>query len=182
MPNKDLKYLKGHFIIAMPGLPDSNFAQSVICVCDHNNTGALGFVINKIHPLLTGRELFDNLNIDCNDNIDKIKIYLGGPVQQNRIFVLHGPPFHWHGCMQITSKLGLTNTKNILKALAKGKGPELFMIILGCAGWEPLQLDNEIRDNVWISCPISEQILFNVKTDMRWEETMIELGTNQMEL
>jgi len=171
-------YLKGHFLLAMPGLPDPNFAQTVTCMCEHNASGALGFIVNRIHPLLTGRELFDDLKIKCDSDVDKINIYLGGPVQPGGVFVLHGPPFHWQGCMNVTSWCGLSNTKDILEAIAEKEGPESFLILLGCAGWGPLQLDNEISDNAWLTCPISEQILFNTAIDVKWEQTMIMIGAH----
>ncbi|MCG8635265.1 MAG: YqgE/AlgH family protein, partial [Desulfobacterales bacterium] len=72
--------MKGKFLLAMPGLPDPNFAQTVTCMCEHNENGALGFIVNKVHPLLTGRELFEDLKITCDDSVDKLDVYLGGPV------------------------------------------------------------------------------------------------------
>ena len=165
--------LKGHFLMAIPGLPDPNFAQTVICMCEHNELGALGFVVNKIHPLLTSRELFDDLKIDYTGDVDKIAIYLGGPVQPSGVFVLHSPPFHWQGCLQVTDALGLSNTRDIIEAIGRGEGPDHFMIILGCAGWGPLQLDSEIEDNAWLVAPVLEKIIYKIPTDMRWEEAMI---------
>lgn len=171
-------FLKGHFLMAIPGLPDPNFAQTVICMCEHNELGALGLIINKIHPLLTSRELFDDLKIDYDDTIANIDIYLGGPVQPSGVFVLHSPPFHWQGCMEISSKLGLSNTRDIIEAIATGKGPEFFMIFLGCSGWGPLQLDHEIHDNAWLVSPIVEDIIFNTQTDLRWEQAMMLMGND----
>ena len=170
------QFLKGYFLMAIPGLPDPNFAQTVTCLCEHNESGALGFIINRIHPLLTGRELFEDLNIPCNDLVDSFKIHLGGPVQPSGVFVLHGPPLTWQGCMKVTPWLGLSNTKDILEALARGEGPESFLILLGCAGWGPSQLDHEIKDNAWLTCAITENILFSTETEMRWEKTMMQIG------
>ncbi|MBF0201619.1 MAG: YqgE/AlgH family protein [Desulfamplus sp.] len=168
--------LKGHFLTAMPGLPDPNFSQTVICLCEHNDMGALGFVINKIHPLLTSRELFDDLKIGYTEDIDLIEIHLGGPVQPSGVFVLHSPPFHWQGCLQVTPGLGLSNTRDIIEAIGQGQGPEEFSIILGCAGWGPLQLDSEIEDNAWLVCPVVEEIIYRTPVDMRWEEAMMLMG------
>ena len=169
-------YLKGHFLMAIPGLPDPNFAQSVICMCEHNESGALGFIINKIHPLLTARELFDDLNIQYPNHINHMDIHLGGPVQPSGVFILHGPPFNWQGCMKITDNLGLSNTRDIIEAIAMEEGPESFLVMLGCAGWGPFQLEQEINDNAWLSCPISEKILFKTEADMRWEQAMMLMG------
>ncbi len=168
--------MKGKFILAVPGLPDPNFAQTVTCICEHNETGALGFIVNKLHPLLTGRELFEDLKIECSENVDKLNIHLGGPVQPNGVFVLHGAPFHWNDCLRVTPNLGLSNSRDILKAVAKGEGPELFMIILGCAGWGPMQLDSELKENAWLTCDISEDIVFSDDVGMKWERAMMLIG------
>jgi len=172
------EFLKGHFIMAIPGLPDPNFAQTVICMCEHNELGALGFIINKVHPLLTGPELFEDLKIDYNDRIAGIEIHFGGPVQPSGVFVLHSPPFNWHGCMQVTPQLGLSNTRDIIEAIASGKGPEHFIILLGCAGWGPLQFDNELNDNAWLVCPVVEDIIFNTPTDLIWEQAMMLMDSD----
>jgi len=177
MSDEISQFLKGHFLMAIPGLPDPNFAQTVICMCEHNELGALGLIVNKIHPLLTGRELFDDLKINYDDSIANIEVHLGGPVQPSGVFVLHGPPFHWQGCMQITPRLGLSNTRDIIEAIARGEGPQLFMILLGCSGWGPLQLENEIHDSAWLVCPIVEDIIFNTQTDLRWEQAMMLMGS-----
>ncbi|SLM32971.1 conserved hypothetical protein [Desulfamplus magnetovallimortis] len=171
-------FLKGHFLIAIPGLPDPNFAQTVICMCEHNELGALGFIINKIHPLLTSRELFDDLKIEYTGNIDSIRIHLGGPVQSSGVFVLHGAPFHWQGCLQVTPKLGLSNTRDIIEAIGQGHGPEEFLIVLGCAGWGPLQVEHEIEDNAWLVSPVVENIVYHTPPDMMWEQSMMLIGEN----
>ncbi len=178
MPYEDFECLKGHFLIAIPGLPDPNFAETVTCMCEHNESGALGFIINRIHPLLTGKELFDDLEIKSEEYVNTIPVHLGGPVQPGSVFVLHGEPFNWYGCMNITPSLALSNTRDILEAIAMGKGPESFLILLGCAGWGALQLDNEIMDNAWLTCPISEEIIFKTDIDMRWEQAMMHMGVN----
>ena len=176
MSDNIINCVKGKFILAVPGLPDPNFAQTVTCICEHNETGALGIIINKLHPLLTGPELFDDIGISYNKGIDKIKIHLGGPVQPNGVFVLHGPPFDWEDCLMITPGLGLSNSKDILEAVGKQKGPKSFIIILGCAGWGPFQLDHELSENAWLSCDISEKIVFADETGMKWEEAMMLIG------
>jgi putative transcriptional regulator len=165
--------MKGRFLLAIPGLPDPNFAQTVTCLCEHNESGALGFIVNKIHPLLTGRELFDDLDIKCDPGIDSLEIYLGGPVQPSGVFVLHGPPFDWNETLQITDWLALSNSRDILEAIAMKKGPENFMILLGCAGWGPMQLDNELEDSAWLTCPISSEIIFSTNAELKYDKAMM---------
>ncbi|MFO7753020.1 MAG: YqgE/AlgH family protein [Desulfobacteraceae bacterium] len=168
--------MKGHFILAMPGLPDPNFAETVTCICEHNETGALGFIVNKLHPLLTGRELFEDLGIECDSSVDRLNVYLGGPVQPSGVFVLHGPPFDWSECLRITDGLGLSNSRDILDAVARNEGPESFLVLLGCAGWGPMQLDSELKENAWLTCAISEEIVFHDDVDLKWEKAMMMVG------
>ncbi len=171
--------LKGHFLLAMPGLPDPNFAQTVTCMCEHNDSGALGFIINKIHPLLTGRELFEDLNIEFSSSVDNLDIFMGGPVQPSGVFVIHEDPFTWDESIMITSWLALSNSRDILEAIAQGKGPDQFLILLGCAGWGPYQLDNELRDNAWLTCPVSRDIVFSTDIETKWEKAMMLIGSDQ---
>jgi putative transcriptional regulator len=165
--------MKANFLLAIPGLPDPNFAQTVTCMCEHNESGALGFIINKIHPLLTGRELFEDLSIECNKSVDSMEVYLGGPVQPSGVFVLHGPPFNWNETLKVTDWLALSNSRDILEAIALNEGPKSSMIMLGCAGWGPLQIDNELTDSAWLTCPISEEIIFSTNTELKYEKAMM---------
>lgn len=165
--------MKGHFLLAIPGLPDPNFAQTVTCMCEHNESGALGFIVNKTHPLLTGRELFEDLNIKCDKSVDTMEIFLGGPVQPSGVFVLHGSPFNWSESLKVNDWLALSNSRDILEAIAVQKGPEFYKIILGCAGWGPMQLDNELNDAAWLTCPISHEILFTIGTELKYEKAMM---------
>ncbi len=165
--------MKGRFLLAMPGLPDPNFAQTVTCMCEHNESGALGFIINKVHPLLTGRELFEDLNIECDKSVDKLNIFLGGPVQPSGVFVIHSPPFDWKESLKVTDWLGLSNSRDILEAIAVQKGPEFFMIMLGCAGWGPMQLDNELGDSAWLNCSMTKEIIFSTDPNLKYEKAMM---------
>ena len=178
MTGDKLQNMKGRFLMAMPGLPDPNFAQTLTCMGEHNESGALGFIVNKVHPLLTGRELFDDLSIECNQSVDKLDILLGGPVQPSGVFVLHGAPFEWNESLKVTDWLALSNSRDILEAIALGKGPKAFMVMLGCAGWGPGQLESEIRDNTWLTCPFSESIVFELPSASRWKAAMKSIGVD----
>lgn len=173
MSDDTTQSMKGHFLLAIPGLPDPNFAQTVTCMCEHNESGALGFIVNKVHPLLTGRELFEDLNIKCTNSIDTMNVYMGGPVQPSGVFVLHGPPFDWNETLKVTDWLALSNSRDILEAVAVQEGPKSFMIILGCAGWGPMQLDNELNDSAWLTCPITKEIMFSTTTEQKYEQAMM---------
>ncbi len=168
--------LKGHFLIAMPSLSDPNFFQTVTCICEHTLEGALGLVINRVLPDLTCGTVFQELGLDSIPERDSFPVYLGGPVHKGQIFVLHGPPFEWEGLHPVTSSLALSNTREILESLALGKGPETFLLALGCAGWGPGQLEAEIMANAWLTCPLSENILFKTPAEKRWEQAAKSMG------
>ncbi|RLB88100.1 MAG: hypothetical protein DRH10_08130, partial [Deltaproteobacteria bacterium] len=85
--------LKGQFLIAMPGLADPNFHQTVSYICEHTPQGAMGLIINRVHPDLTMGAVFKELNLESIPERDSLHIHLGGPVHTEQIFILHGPPF-----------------------------------------------------------------------------------------
>ncbi len=176
MENQYPSILKAHFLIAMPGLLDPNFSQTVTCICEHTEEGALGIVINRAHPALSAKEIFSELNLDSGGKMGQIPIYIGGPVHFDEIFILHGPPFGWHGCLQITSTLALSNTKDILTSISQGKGPDKVIIALGCAGWGPGQLEAEISQNAWLTGPVSDDIIFEVPENERWNAAVKKMG------
>lgn len=169
-------FLKEHLLMAMPGLADPNFSRTVACICEHTSAGAVGIVVNRIHPVLSGKDIFEELKIKCTSNVNSVPIYLGGPVSMADIFVLHGPPLKWEGSLSITQSLAMSNTRDILEAIAIGKGPASFIIALGCAGWGPGQLESEIKANVWLTSPMVEKIIFNIPIESRWKEAMKKMG------
>jgi putative transcriptional regulator len=120
--------------------------------------------------------IFDELGIAATDDAEKIPVHIGGPVHLNEIFVLHGAPFSWEGSMMVTADLALSNSRDILEAIAAGRGPQAFIIALGCAGWGPGQLESEIRSNSWINGPHTETIIFEMEVDRRWEAAMQGIG------
>jgi len=176
LKNPDPGFLRGHFVIAMPGLADPNFEMTVTGICEHSSEGALGVIINRILPEIKGKDIFKELKLECNDPALTLPVYFGGPVHMNEIFILHGPPFDWVGCLKVTPFLAMSNTLDILKAIAVGKGPASFIIALGCAGWGPGQLENEILLNSWVTSPVVEKLIFSLPVDERWKGAMGAAG------
>lgn len=168
--------LKGQFLMAMPGLADPNFYQSVTCLSEHNPKGAMGIAVTRIHPEVNAKMIFDELRLPASAGAIKIPVHIGGPVHMNELFVLHGAPLVWEGSMMITEDLALSNSRDILEAIASGHGPQAFIIALGCAGWGPGQLESEIRSNTWINGPYSEEIAFRIEVERRWEAAMQMIG------
>lgn len=170
------KSLKGQFLMAMPTLADPNFYQSVICLSEHNPKGAMGIIITRLYQEINAKLILDELHIETVIDAEKIPIYFGGPVHTNEIFVLHGEPFHWESSLVVTDEMALTNSRDILEAIAIGQGPDAFIISLGCAGWGPGQLESEIRGNAWVNGPFSEEIAFRTEVAYRWEAAMRQIG------
>ena len=168
--------LKGQFLIAMPGLMDPNFNQTVTCICEHTEEGAIGIVLNRVHTSIFGEDIFKELKLEIAPGAKSIPIHMGGPVNINEIFVLHGPPFSWEGCFQVNSSVAMSNTIDILTALSKGEGPQSFIISLGCAGWGPGQLEDEIKQNVWLTSTVFQEVIFDTPVDLRWQTAVEKLG------
>jgi putative transcriptional regulator len=178
MPSIDTASLKGHFLMAMPGLSDPNFSQTVTCICEHTDQGAMGVVVNRLQEGLRAKDVFDELSIPCRPSAETIPIYIGGPVHAGELFILHGPPFTWDATLQVTASLGLSNTRDILEAIAAGRGPDSFLISLGCAGWGPGQLESEIKENAWLTQPVFEDNIFVLPADERWAAALKKMGVD----
>lgn len=164
--------LKGSFLIAMPTLKDPNFFHSVVCICEYSASGTLGLIVNQLYPSLLAQDVFKELGIDYLPERGEMPLYNGGPVNSGDVFVLHGPPFDWGGCFRITEHLAMTNTKDILEAIAVGNGPGSHLIVLGCAGWAGGQLESELKGNFWLTAPLDISIIFNIPVGQRWAEGM----------
>ena len=174
--------LKGQFLVAMPAMMDFNFSHTVTCMSEHTRDGALGIIVNRVIPSLTAGSIFKELKIACTASAAAMPIYIGGPVHENEIFILHGYPFSWEGCIMITPTIAMSNTMDLIKAIAKGEGPQNCLIALGCAGWGPGQLENEMTQNAWLTCPVDERILFECEIDGRWTAAVKSLGIDPMVL
>lgn len=162
--------------MAMPNLMDPNFNDTVTCMCEHTADGAVGIVINRVHPSLFARDIFEELGIEFAPSVSSIPVHLGGPVHLGEIFILHGPPFEWEACHRITPDLAMSNTRDILEAIARGRGPESLLIAVGCAGWGPAQLESELKANVWLTSPAVNEIIFELAIDERWEASVRKIG------
>jgi putative transcriptional regulator len=174
-----MQSLRDHFLLAMPHLDDDNFSGSLSYLCDHDEKGTLGVIVNK--PIkLTMRGLFEQLEIaadscECLEDV----VYYGGPVHKDRGFILHrGQAAEWDSSLQVTGELALTTSLDILKAIADNKGPEDFMVCLGCAGWEPDQLTNELKENSWLIVEGDSGILLDADSESRLDAAARKLGVN----
>jgi len=169
-------YLTNHFLIAMPALEDPNFFHTVTYICEHNAEGALGLVINR--PLdIRLEEVFNHMELtDATPRARQMPVHLGGPVQQDRGFVLHEPLGDWEATLKVTDRIGITSSVDILAAIAREAGPEHSLIALGYAGWGAGQLEQEMLDNAWLSGPADPEILFSTPDERRWIAAAASLG------
>ena len=172
--------LKGRFLIAMPFLADPNFHKTVTYICAHDALGALGIIINRQDTALKSGDIFSELNLRTSPDSQNIPIHIGGPVHMNELFILHGPPFHWEGCHQISESIAMSNTKDIITAIADGNGPTNFIISLGCAGWGGGQLEYELKENTWMTSDLIEDAVFSWPVDDRWGRVLRENGIDPM--
>lgn len=169
--------LRHHFLIAMPNLDDPNFAGSIVYVCEHTAEGAMGIIVNRPLSNVCLRDIFQQMNISCGISaIEEQVIFLGGPMQQERGFVFHRSCGEWHTSIKAENDICITLSRDILEAIAQGKGPQDSMVTLGYAAWTSGQLDLEMINNVWLNVPAIPRILFDIPYHQRWQSACQLMG------
>src|SRR5678815_3362449 len=165
-----------HFLIAMPGMVDPHFANTLTYICEHNEDGALGIVVNK--PIdMTLSTLFEQIEVTLRDSgLRKAPVHFGGPVQVDRGFVLHRPLGNWQSTLAISDELGLTTSKDVLEAVGRGEGPRDVFVSLGYAGWSAGQLEQELAQNAWLTVEADPELLFETPAEARLPAAMKLLG------
>ena len=173
---KTLNSLKNHFLVAMPGLSDSNFAQSVVYICGHSSDGAMGLIINQQLDI-PAKAIFDQLQLDYDNQFAGNLIFDGGPVQRDRGFILHRTcDKKWESTLSIGEDISLTASKDILGDIAVGIGPEDSMITLGYSSWGAGQLEEELKQNSWLPIPADSAIIFDTDCAHRAEAAASSIG------
>ena len=158
---KSISSLKDFFLLAMPGLNDPNFAQSVVYICEHNADGAMGLIINQQLDIPV-KAIFDQFELSYLDECGSSLIFDGGPVQRDRGFILHpSVEQQWESTVAIGEDISLTASKDILTDIALGRGPENALITLGYSSWEAGQLEQELSQNSWLTIPADSAIIFH---------------------
>ncbi len=176
---QEITSFKNQMLIAMPSLRDPNFDKGVIFMCQHNHEGALGLVIN--HPIeMRLKRLLDQMDITVDDeSIANLPVYAGGPVQQDRGFILHSSETtQWETTVKISEQVSLTTSQDILSAIACGEGPKHFLIALGYAGWNESQLETEMTENAWLSTTYDESVIFKTPISQRWDAAAKKMGVD----
>jgi len=170
--------LQNQFLVSMPQLEDANFSNTLTYICEHDEEGAMGIIINRPAGL-TLDQLLPHLDMEISGpKGGQIQVYAGGPVELERGFVLHtsGYEQNWLSSQQLTDDLWLTTSVDILAAIANGRGPSEYIITLGYAGWGAGQLDQEMASNAWLSCPATLDIIFRTEADQRIDAAASSIG------
>jgi putative transcriptional regulator len=169
--------LSNQFLIAMPRLADMNFHHTVSYICEHNEHGAIGIIINRPLDITLG-EILSQMKIQPSDTaVNDLAVHYGGPVRQQHGFVIHTKTSRqWRSSIGTSSHLNITTSQDILEAIAENQGPDEFFIALGYAGWEADQLEHELLENTWLNCDADPDILFKLPYAQRWEAAAKQLG------
>ena len=170
-------YLSRHLLIAMPTLEDPNFARGVTLICQHGEEGAMGLTINRPSDLRLG-DVMRQIGVDVvPPEVAARKVLIGGPVQMERGFVLHEAAGTWDSSLALGDDLVVTTSKDVLQAIAEGRGPGRYLVMLGYAGWIAGQLEQELRDNAWLTvAPRDHDIFFETPLEQRWDAAARLLG------
>ncbi len=173
----NINYLNNQFLIAMPALNDVNFSHTVSYLCQHNADGALAIVINRPTGM-TLANIFEQMEISTSSRaVEETPIFAGGPVQQERGFIIHNTGTTvWDSSIAISDNTSLTSSQDILEAIANDQGPEHYLVALGYAGWGAGQLEKEILDNAWLNTPYEQEILYKTPAKQRWMAAAKQLG------
>lgn len=170
--------LTHHFLIAMPTLVDPNFGGTVVYLAEHSERGALGLVINRTMEL-NMRSLFERIDLKLADpELAALPVHYGGPVQPDRGFVLHAPVGSWGHTINVQDEVGLTSSKDVLEAVARGEGPERMLVTLGYSNWGPGQLESELARNSWLTVPADTSVIFDTPIEQRSLRAYGILGIN----
>lgn len=174
--------LANQLLIASPALSDPNFARAVTLICQHDDDGAMGVVVNRPSEYTLG-EVLRQMNLTSqNPRLDDQIVLAGGPVHPERGFVLHDSAHAWESTLEVASGLYLTTSRDILEAMAAGEGPAHAVVALGCAGWGAGQLEYELGENSWLTVPADAELLFAVPLEQRWQTAGQRIGVDMTRL
>src|SRR5271169_6418740 len=183
-------YLDGQMLIAMPSMRDERFARTLIYVCAHSSEGTMGIVVNQPAANINFADLLVQLEVIQDTDLIQlprragaVQVLKGGPVEPGRGFVLHSADFFIeNSTLPIDNGICLTATLDILKAIARGQGPESAVLALGYAGWAPGQLESEIHANGWLNCDADPELVFSTRAELKYESALRKIGIDPAKL
>lgn len=172
--------LQHHFLIAMPALQDPLFKRAVVYICEYNDEGAMGIIINKPLENLQIDGVLEKLKIDPEPRDPAIRldkpVFIGGPLAEDRGFILHSPPDTFTSSIRISDETVITTSRDVLETIGTAKQPADVIVALGYSSWEKGQLEQEILDNAWLTAPADAAILFHTPISERWREAAKLIG------
>lgn len=172
--------LSNQLLIALPAMADPNFARTVALICQHDGQGAMGVVVNRASEYTLGQVL-SQMGIGSDDRaLCASPVLHGGPVHQERGFVLHDGEREWDSSLRVADGLYLTTSRDVLEAMAAGDGPARAVVALGCAGWGAGQLEYELGENTWLTAPMDADLLFELPLERRWQTAAGRIGVDDM--
>ncbi|MGD8112823.1 YqgE/AlgH family protein [Vibrio sp. NTOU-M3] len=178
--------LTNHFLVAMPGMKDPYFKHSVIYVCEHNDEGAMGLMINAPIDITIGKMLeqvdVDPVHPQLNTHSLEKPVLNGGPVSEDRGFILHQPKDRYESSIQMTEQISVTTSKDILTVLGTEAEPNHYLVALGYSGWEAGQLESELAENSWLTIEADPDVIFNTPIAQRWQKAVQMLGIDVAQL
>ena len=174
--NQQAASLVDKCLIATPAIKDPIFASSLVYMCEHSEQGSMGLVVNHETSQVLG-DIFEQLDIDCDDPlVTHQPVYIGGPVQLEQGFVLHGGGPHWQNTIEVSNGIHLTSSLDILQDIAAGNGPDDYLVILGFSGWASGQLESDLQQNSWLTSSCNADLLFHQKSEDKWQVAFDSLG------
>ncbi len=181
-------FLDNQFLLAMPSMQDERFQRSVIYLCAHSEEGAMGLILNRPQQLLFPDLL---VQLDVLEQEEAIRlpeparsivIRNGGPIERSRGFVLHSGDYKVESSLPVADDVCLTATIDILRAISVGSGPRQALMALGYSGWGAGQLEQEIVDNGWLTCPADPALLFDGDLNNQYDRVMASIGIDPARL
>jgi len=169
-------FLTGQLLVAMPGMPDSRFAHSVIFMCMHDDRGAMGIIVNQIVDGLAFETLLEQVGIEDKPAKRQIAVHMGGPVETGRGFVLHSNDYQIDSTLAVNARVRLTQSIEVLKEISRGGGPRQCLLALGYAGWGPGQLEREIKQNGWLNVIADDELIFSDDIGEKWRKALAKMG------
>ena len=174
----DSAFLAGRMLIAMPGIGDPRFERAVILMCAHSPEHAMGITVNRPMDGLSLPDLFDRLGVKSSIRPPELPVLSGGPMERERGFVIHTDDYSTaESTLAVGEGIALTATRDILEAIAdRSRRPRRSALALGCASWDAGQLEDELKENVWLACDADQALIFDDDHDTKWSRALAKLG------
>lgn len=186
MSENETTYLNGQLLLAMPSIGDPRFHRAAIYICAHDEKGAMGIVINHLFKGLDFGSLLKDLEIQSDitlpARLHHLPVLCGGPVETARGFLIHSSDFKQPDSIKVQDDIFVTGTIDALMALSEDTAPESMIFALGYAGWGAGQLEQEVRDNAWLTLPATPSLVFSNKTENIWNQGLSALGISAARL